>query len=373
MIIRPLPPLPLAEWPEADSATWAAACQPGIRLKQRGGRASHFAPEIREDLQVRYGRYLRFLQRKGLLDGASLTPQVVSPERVTEFINYVRPLWSSVTVARSIYKLRRVAEILSPAADFEWLVEIEMHLEMVAVPKERFDRIVTSEVIARAGLTLVRKAQKDYRRRTFWRARQVRDGLMIAMLAFHPIRLKNFWQLELGKSFVRAQDRWVIKLDARKTKTLRPDMRFVAKDLHQAIALYLTWARPLLLRMTEERIDDDADVATRSRVAGGCTVDPPTGSSDALWIGQYGEVLGYHDVHRRIKETTMATIGVALSPHDFRRCAAVTARFRAGSEPHLASGILQHVDQRIVDENYNLATSMEAALAFAEIVNDLDG
>src|SRR3954471_6955457 len=104
MIIRPLPPLPLGEWPEADSAAWAAACQPGIRLKQRGGRASHFAPEIREDLQVRYGRYLRFLQRKGLLDGASLTPQIVSPERVTEFINYVRPLWSSVTVARSIYK-----------------------------------------------------------------------------------------------------------------------------------------------------------------------------------------------------------------------------------------------------------------------------
>jgi hypothetical protein len=228
-------------------------------------------------------------------------------------------------------------------------------------------------VIAKAGLTLVRKAQKDYRRRTFWRARQVRDGLMIAMLAFHPIRLKNFSQLELGKSFVRAQDRWVINLERRKTKTRRPDMRFVAKDLHQAIALYLTWARPLLLQMTADQTIDDTAAAAGSRIARVPKVDPPTGSSSALWIGQYGDFLGYHDVHQRIKETTMATMGIALSPHDFRRCAAVTARFRAGSEPHLASGILQHVDQRIVDENYNLATSMEAALAFAEIVNDLGG
>src|SRR4051812_8252204 len=121
MIIRPLPPLPLVEWPEADRAAWAAACQPGVRLKQRGGRASHFAPETRTDLQVRYGRYLRFLQRKGLLDCAASAPQIVSPERVTAFIDYVRPLWSSVTVARSIYKLRRVAEILSPLTDFAWL------------------------------------------------------------------------------------------------------------------------------------------------------------------------------------------------------------------------------------------------------------
>ena len=38
----------------------------------------------------------------------------------------------------------------------------------------------------------------------------MRDGVMVAMLAHHPIRLKNFAALELGKSFVRIRDDWWI-------------------------------------------------------------------------------------------------------------------------------------------------------------------
>ena len=47
-------------------------------------------------------------------------------------------------------------------------------------------------------------------------------------------------------------------------------------------------------------------------------------------------------VERRIMETTRSVIGRAISPHDFRRSGAFTARYWAGSEPHLASGLLQH-------------------------------
>jgi hypothetical protein len=39
-------------------------------------------------------------------------------------------------------------------------------------------------------------------------------------------------------------------------------------------------------------------------------------------------------------ETTRRTIGRAISPHDFRRNGATTARFHAGSKPYLASGLL---------------------------------
>jgi hypothetical protein len=64
---------------------------------------------------------------------------------------------------------------------------------------------------------------------------------------------------------------------------------------------------------------------------------------------------------------TCRAFGRAISPHDFRRNAATTARFRAGHEPHLASGLLHHHD-RNVTENYNLASSFEAAQRFANIV-----
>lgn len=69
-------------------------------------------------------------------------------------------------------------------------------------------------------------------------------------------------------------------------------------------------------------------------------------------------------------ETTRLTIGRTLSPHDFRRSGATTARFRAGSEPDLASGLLHHRDHNVT-ENYNLASSFEAAQSFAEILEAL--
>ena len=72
-------------------------------------------------------------------------------------------------------------------------------------------------------------------------------------------------------------------------------------------------------------------------------------------------------------ETTRSVNGRALSPHDFWRSGAFTARDRAGSEPHLASGLLQHQDEELVDENYNLASSLEVADLFGGWIDDIAG
>jgi hypothetical protein len=52
---------------------------------------------------------------------------------------------------------------------------------------------------------------------------------------------------------------------------------------------------------------------------------------------------------------------------------AFTARYRAGSEPHLASGLLQYQDKELVDENYNLASSLEVADLFGGWIDDIAG
>jgi hypothetical protein len=150
---------------------------------------------------------------------------------------------------------------------------------------------------------------------------------MVAMLAYCPIRLKKLSALELGRSFVREQDRWGITLPGAEVKNGRADLRLIRSRLNPAIGLYLTWARPRLMRHTDEFMIGDE----QSRLLTG-----------PLWVGQYDEALSYGSVERRIMETTRSVIGRALSPHDFRRSGAFTARYRAGSEPHLASGLLQH-------------------------------
>src|SRR5215212_9871374 len=98
--------LRLAEWPYADRRAWDEACQPGHRLT-RGGRASHMKQITRDDLQRRYGYFLQFLVESRELDPDAPAGTQVVPPAVERYVERVRPDWRSVTLAQSIYKLRR--------------------------------------------------------------------------------------------------------------------------------------------------------------------------------------------------------------------------------------------------------------------------
>jgi integrase len=332
--------LKLADWPLADQQALANACRPRQGLK-RGGAAAPLAQITRKDLERRYGYFLTYLEERGELDLSAKAAAQITPEAVEGYLVHVRPLWSSVTVAQTMFKLTRMGTLLAPDRDWSWLREIACDCDLVAHPKPRFDRIVTSERLVDAGLDLIRSARQNPRLRTYRRATLIRNGLMVALLAHVPIRLKNFVGLTLGTSFRRIGDRWWIVLDRRETKSGAADERPVPKHLNQAIAVYLTLARPILLGRREFITGEEDECGEARNVLTG-----------GLWIGEGGKALGYSAVERAIMETTRQTIGRALSPHDFRRNAATTARFRAGSEPHLASGLLHHRD-RNVTENYN--------------------
>src|ERR1700678_1807282 len=96
---------------------------------------------------------------------------------------------------------RRAAELISGGSHFAWLAEIEKDLAFVVVPKSKFNRVVTSDVLVASGLTLIAEAEA-YARTDLACARAVRNGLMVALLALNPMRLKTFAALEIGSSFV---------------------------------------------------------------------------------------------------------------------------------------------------------------------------
>jgi integrase len=180
--------------------------------------------------------------------------------------------------------------------------------------------------------------------------------LIVALLAFHPIRSKNFAALTLSCSFRRDGERWSIVLGSRDTKSGRPEERQVSHELNRAIARYLTWARPILAGRGEFMIGQEEAGQENSCLTG------------ALWIGQTGEPLTQGAVELAIARTTETTLGIALRPHDLRRCAAVTAAYNAGGMPHLASALLQHRDRRVTDAHYNRASSAQAGERFGQIV-----
>ena len=153
------PSLPFHEWPKADRKVFEEACRPGLRLKP-GGRASHFAEASLKDFTNRYGAYLGSLQRRGVLDPkAGAAAQVTSPNVRAYIVELKARKVSSVTIWNCIYKLRRVSQLLDPKRDFGWLIEIENEAALVMTPRSKFDRLVLTNRLVEAGLTLIAEAE----------------------------------------------------------------------------------------------------------------------------------------------------------------------------------------------------------------------
>jgi integrase len=334
--------LPVSEWPDADQRAWEEACRPGSRLKP-GGVASYLAEVTRNDFARRYGAFLGFLQRTNRLEQhAGAATQVTLPN-VEAYIADLKARVRSVTIWNGIYKLRRAAELLTPTADFSWLAEIEKDLALVMEPRSKFDRLVLASRLVEAGMTLVVEAER-FARSDLARARGVRNGLMVALLALCPIRPKNFAGLEIGHTFKEVDGSWWITLPAHLTKSRRRDERRVPALLNRFIELYLNQSRPLLLKSS-----------------------PPT---NALWISSTtGGRMTTQNRGTLISKITLETIGVDVSPHLFRTAAASTAAAYGGNTPHLASAVLNHTDPRVTEEHYNRATSIGAGRIYAEIIS----
>ena len=328
--------LPITKWPEADRLGWTSACKPWQRLS-RGGSASHLAPVTREDLARRYGYFLDFLDRCGRLDRAADAAAQVKPEAIAAFIAELQDRVSSVTVSRTIYKVRRAAECIAPKRDFAWLTEIEKDLVLLERPKNDFDRIVLTERLVEAGLALIHEGEADTHGSWLRRALRVRNGLMVALLAACPIRLKNFAALEIGRSFLKLEGGWWIGLE--ETKSRRPDHRPVPSFLTGSIGSYLEIYRPVLLR---QATCGDKPWPDLSPGPAPSTIGAPNEPGCALWLGRRGEPLGYSQVKGAITETTRITLGVSVNPHRFRTSGATSAALHGSHSPHLASALLQH-------------------------------
>ena len=126
----------------------------------------------------------------------------VTADNVNAYLAELKGRVGSVTMHGSICTLRRAAQFIAPGRDFTWLADIGKDLALVMRPRSKFDRLVLTEVLVEAGLTLIHEAEITPHLTELARACQVRNGLMVALLALCPIRRKNFAALEIGRSFV---------------------------------------------------------------------------------------------------------------------------------------------------------------------------
>jgi integrase len=333
--------LPVELWPAADRAAWEAACKPGVRLKG-GGAASHMRRVSQNILAQRYGLFLDFVSRSKRLVQASEAAGHVTSELVEPYVDELKKRVSSVTLYGSIQKLRRITQLMAPKRDVGWLIEIERELFSAMRPRSKWDRVFLTEVIIEAGLTLIAEAETAKKLPRLTRARMVRNGLMLILLADRPIRLKNFAALEIGRSLVKVDKVWWIILSASETKEKRADERPIEDYVGAAIDKYLQTCRPILAR--------------------GKNVGP------ALWLSIEGEAMAEYSVREVITETARATLGVPVNPHMFRTAGVTTSAIYAGDQPHLGSALLHHAHGPNAQQNYNRASCISAGRAYANVM-----
>jgi integrase len=333
--------LPIQEWSKLDHLGWTVACQPGQRLRP-GGAASYLALVSRADIANRYGLFLDFLQRKGRFDAGEGAATLITLANVSDFVAELKSRVCSVTVWNSVYKLRRAAQLIAPDRVFAWLVEIERDIALTMVPRSKNYRLVLTERLVEAGLLLIHEAH-TFGKTPFARATGIRNGLLIIMLALHPIRVKNFASLAIGSSFLKIDGRWWIRISAAETKTHNVDQRQVPEFMTSLVDEYVHKYRKVL---TRDRSDQSA-----------------------LWISSTtGRQMTVKNLGTLISKLTRETIGVDICPHLFRTAGASTAAVYGRKFPHLASAVLGHHDRRVTEEHYNLASSLDAGAVYLAVI-----
>ena len=93
----------------------------------------------------------------------------------------------------------------------------------------------------------MKRAHTAHKRSTLSRAKDFRDGLIIALLAARPLRLKNFTNLRLGQHLKSTSEGYLIVIPGEETKTGCPIETFATEDLCTWLSIYLKEYRPQLL------------------------------------------------------------------------------------------------------------------------------
>ncbi len=337
--------MPLTEWPRADREGWEAALAPGDLLEAGGARA-RYALETNRKLVKNYGRWLTWLCRRGLLDDHTPPAERITAARVKAWVADMRTINASGTILARLQALYELAKVFDADRDWQWIRHIASRIRARHLPvRSKLGRMVSTADLLALGCTLMQEAPTQSTDRL--RAMQFRDGLLIALLAARPLRLKNLTGLALELSLVRRGQEWWIIIPAEETKTHEPIEVPWPQALNSVLATYLATYRPILCRLRNRW--------TR-----------PVGT--ALWVSTHGSPMGERALYDVIVGQTKTAFGRSVNPHLFRDCAATSIAIEDPEHVRMASQILGHRSAATTERYYNQARTIDAARRYQDFL-----
>ena len=336
--------MPLQEWPEGDRAAWEVARSPASDVFSAAGAAAHWRPHTCRSVENGYGRWLTYLDRVGALGPETKAGNRVTVERLRSYIDELSEQISSTTLAGRIRDLNIALRIIDPDFDDQPLRLVRQKLKSRAKPiRNKRAAMIDPSQLLRLAAQLIERAEASPDMRQDWRACTYRDGLIILVLIFRPLRRHNLAALALGRTLFEDGDTFRIAIDGSNMKNGRDYGSRLPAILTPLLGHYIQELRPILLR---------------------------GGVDDRLWISSRGNPLDDASLYGKIVQHTRNALGVALSPHLFRD---IAVSYLGEENPELiwlASALLHHSDPRTTEAHYNHAVGRHAMHAYQRVISD---
>ncbi len=348
-IADPRRPLPFENWPADDRRAWRKAITPGA-LFAGGATADHWAAATRRKYLGSYGRWLAFLKVGGWLDPDAPFCSRARPDWIAAYVETLQARISPLSVWSYMSDLHNIFYRLAPGCDWSWLREIVNRLHLNVGPRRNItNRLRSIGEIFVAGIAEMDRAEGFGPQALLRDSVHYRDGLMVALLAATLLRLKNFAALELGRQLIRQPEGHFLAIAGSEVKNKRDIEQPIIDRLTPYLDRYFDHHQPRLL---------NGDAASH------------------LWVNRYGAVMKPHAVGMRITKVTYRLLGVPISPHHFRHCAATTVALDDPEHALMIMSLLAHSRIFTAEKYYNRASIAEAgrrhAATIARLRDDLE-
>jgi integrase/recombinase XerD len=314
---------PVVEWPPHDQEAWGAAQHPSDPFEP-GGLAAGWSETTRAMVENGYGRWLAWLCAQGFLAPGQFPVSRVTPARLRAYTLALAEYNAPFTVASRVRQLGNALRAMAPELDWGWILRGADRLRAAATPvREKGSQLVSPQRLAQLGLAIMEEADTISIQTAVRRAADYRDGLIIALLAYRPLRMRNLVMITCGQHLIRHGAGWLLTYTTAETKNGRPLEVPFPEVLNDRLERYLSTHRPVLL-----------DVGTRNG-------RPPT---DALWVSSVGRAAVAATIRVQITERTAAAFGKSISPHLFRHAAATLVAEEAPEEAPTGVAVPDLVD-----------------------------
>jgi site-specific recombinase XerD len=325
-----------AEWPSTLCALWREHVE-GKSLRQTS-TLPDWAPATTEAMRRALSRYLGYIARYQPQRLHEPIEELCRPGHVDAYVEHLRETCRETSVSSYLLRLALVMRLLHQSCDYRWLISIQGEIQRKAARLRR-PTIMSSQLhrIARVELEAVGSTLPG----GIPAARAFRDALIFGVLTEAPMRAGSFIHLDVS-DLQRVNSRWLIHVRAEHAKGGK-EAEYELSDLMSShIDVYLRDVRPRLIKPA---------------------------SLEALWPSAMGGRLCIASLIRITKMLSKTRLGVALSPHAFRRAAGAFIAFRDPANVLSVRDLLNHSDFRTTQKHYlPAARTRHAARYYASLL-----